>query len=473
MALNLNAPLKWTTANAQELAMLDDLQGNILKGHGRRSTLNMFIRFGANQAAARTFVRAVGALVVSAHQQLKDVEIFKAGGPSASTFVTMLLTKAGYDALGAGTKIPPTSDGGAFAGGLASRTAILADPPVAQWDAGFQGAIHALVLVGADPDSDTKWTSAKLDAMEMKIVTLLGAAGIVVHKEKGRAIFKTQEDPKEKEGIEHFGYVDGRSQPLLLQESIDAEADGNDGISVWSPAFPLKQVLVADPGSTGGKGFGSFFVFRKLEQNVKAFKAEEEALGTSLNNGELAGATIVGRFEDGTPVVLQRNDHADSPVMNNFDYAADPKGVRCPMHAHIRKSNPRGDSVRAGLSTLDQERSHIMARRGITYGTRNKVTDPTDEPTAGVGLLFMAYQSNIANQFEFTQATWVNNPAFSVAGTGSDPIIGQPGKAQLKHNKIWGDPSKGKTPPTPFGGHVTLKGGGYFFAPARSTLLTI
>ncbi len=472
MALNLNAPLKWTAANAQELAMLDDLQGNILKGHGRRSTLNMFIRFGADQAKARAFVRAVGALTVSAHQQLKDVETFKATGVSAGTFVTLLLTKKGYEALGAIAKIPVASDNGAFAANMAGRPG-LADPPVAQWDPKYQGEIHALVIIGAEPDGKTKFTSAKADTMGTKILNLLGAAGTVLHTEPGRAIFKTQES-KEIEGIEHFGYVDGRSQPLLLTESIQDEADGNDGISVWDPTFPLKSVLVADPGSTGGQSFGSFFVFRKLEQNVKAFKAEEALLGSSakLNNGELAGATIVGRFEDGTPVVLQREDHADTPVMNNFDYAGDPNGVRCPFHAHIRKSNPRGDSVRAGFATLAEERSHIMARRGITYGVRNKVIDPTDEPTDKVGLLFMAYQSNIANQFEFTQSTWVNNAGFVAGGTGIDPIIGQPGKAHLKHNKVWGDPSKGKLA-SDFGGHVTMKGGGYFFAPARSTLLSM
>jgi Dyp-type peroxidase family len=474
MAVNLNAPLKWRSANTDEKKMLDDLQGNILNGHGRRSTMNMFIRFGADQAKARAFVKAVGAMTMSMHDQLKASDVFKATGVSAPVFVTLLLTKAGYVALGAAAKAP-TGDA-AFDQGHAARAAQFNDPPVPQWDEGYRGALHALVIIGGEPDSATKFTSAMVETKGTAILNLLSGAGTVVATETGRAIFKTQQPnedgTKPEEGIEHFGYVDGRSQPLLLQESIDKEADGNDGISVWDPAFPLKQVLVADPGSTGGKGFGSFFVFRKLDQNVKAFKAEEAALGETLHNGELAGAEIVGRFEDGTPVVLQRTDGMGEPVPNNFDYASDPRGVRCPMHAHIRKSNPRGDSVRAGLSTLASERSHIMARRGITYGKRNKVLDPTDEPEKDRGLLFMAYQASIANQFEFTQSTWVNNPGFPAAGTGIDPIIGQPGKASLKHNKQWGDPSKGKQAGQ-FGGHVKMRGGGYFFAPARSTLASL
>jgi Dyp-type peroxidase family len=474
MAVNLNAPLKWRSANADETAMLDDLQGNILNGHGRRSTLDMFIRFGADQAKARAFVKKVGAMTMSMHDQLKASDVFKATGTSAPVFVTLLLSRAGYDALGASSKAP-TGDI-AFDQGMAARAGQFNDPPLAEWDEGYRGALHALVIIGGEPDSATKFTSAMVESKGTQILNLLSGAGTVVATETGRAIFKTQQPnedgTKPEEGIEHFGYVDGRSQPLLLQESIDKEADGNDGISVWSPSFPLKQVLVKDPGSAGGKGFGSFFVFRKLDQNVKAFKAAEAALGATMHNGELAGAEIVGRFEDGTPVVLQRADGMGEPVPNNFDYASDPKGVRCPMHAHIRKSNPRGDSVRAGLSDLASERSHIMARRGITYGKRNKVLDPSDEPTKDVGLLFAAYQSDIANQFEFTQTLWVNNPGFPVAGTGIDPIIGQPGKASLKHNKQWGDPAKGKQAGQ-FGGHVKMRGGGYFFAPSRSTLLAM
>ncbi|MGO8041154.1 hypothetical protein AB9E11_35780, partial [Rhizobium leguminosarum] len=51
------------------------------------------------------------------------------------------------------------------------------------------------------------------------------------------------------EGIEHFVYVDGRSQPLFLLEDIDAEENATDGIANWDPAFPLEQVIVPVPAS--------------------------------------------------------------------------------------------------------------------------------------------------------------------------------------------------------------------------------
>jgi deferrochelatase/peroxidase EfeB len=190
--------------------------------------------------------------------------------------------------------------------------------------------------------------------------------------EKGLAMRNANGD-----GIEHFGYVDGRSQPLLLQEDIKAEKETTDGISIWDPTFPLKQVLVPCPGGASANSFGSYFVFRKLEQNVKDFKAKEDKIAEDLGleNKELAGAMIVGRFEDGTPVVLQKNDGMHNPVPNNFDYRDDALAMKCPFHSHIRKTNPRSESVGTFANNLEEERSHIMARRGITYGERKELVD--------------------------------------------------------------------------------------------------
>ncbi len=200
--------------------------------------------------------------------------------------------------------------------------------------------------------------------------------------------------------------------------------------------------------------------------------ASEDALSDLTCAGELAGARIVGRFENGTPVELDETGAPMNPIRNNFDYSADPTGRKCPLHGHIRKSNPRGESAAKLGVSLASERSHIMARRGITYGRRTSIVDPQDQPEGGVGLLFMAYQQNLSNQFEFTQASWVNNENFVAAGVGRDPIIGQGGVSALKHfSECPGD--VGEVVVSPFGGFVTFKGGEYFFAPAKSTLASL
>lgn len=65
------------------------------------------------------------------------------------------------------------------------------------------------------------------------------------------------------------------------------------------------------------------------------------ALASSLSADEgLAGALVVGRFKDGTPVTVQSSDGLGAA--NNFEYLrADRVGNRCPFHAHIQKANQR------------------------------------------------------------------------------------------------------------------------------------
>ena len=44
MTINLKKPLAWKKASAEEQKMLQCLQGNILKGHGRDETINIFFQ---------------------------------------------------------------------------------------------------------------------------------------------------------------------------------------------------------------------------------------------------------------------------------------------------------------------------------------------------------------------------------------------------------------------------------------------
>lgn len=491
MSIDLTKPLNWKAGDEATAALLDDLQNNILDGHGRKATRHLFVNF-ADPAGGRGFLKGLVPMVHSAGRQLEDAEAFREGGPSGGPIVGVYLSSAGYDALGLSAIKPQAvgEDDGAFEKGMLARRSVLNDPATEDLEIGYRERIHAMILIGADPDTEADWQSTTAANVAQAIRQALGTAGTVVAQEVGRAIFSST-GPDKLEGIEHFGYVDGRSQPLMLTQLIERERDESDGTSVWNPAFPIEQVLVPDPGSESGKGFGSFFVFRKLEQDVRGFKAAEEKLGTikdanGVPLGELAGAMLVGRFEDGTPVTAHREDGADNPVPNNFDYASDMQGLRCPFSAHIRKTNPRGDTVRLFAANADaatqaerlkEERSRIMARRGMTYGTRNRVTNPDDQPEGEVGLMFMSFQCNLAHQFEFTQQSWANSPQFAagfagLADPGRDPIIGQRGTEAAEPIVVrdrWGATDAREHPVT-FDEFVRFRGGEYFFAPAISTL---
>ena len=87
MSITLNAPLAWKTANPAEIKMLQSLQGNILKGHGRDFTANIFFRFGANQPreSRRVLRELANAHITNAHCQLLDNEIHKQAQASGQT----------------------------------------------------------------------------------------------------------------------------------------------------------------------------------------------------------------------------------------------------------------------------------------------------------------------------------------------------------------------------------------------------
>lgn len=478
MPVKLTAPLRWKSSTPDEQKMLKNLQGNILKGHGRDHTWNIFFQLGTGNpaaiAASKRVLREFGNYhVTDAYTQLLTTELFKANGTDGGTFCAAFLSARGYATLGLAFNAPPGN--GAFGPGMknpASLTA-LADPALGNWQQDFVKPFDGMILLG--DDNVARGAAAAQEIREL----LEKAGGIVHHVQLGKAIRNAAG-----EGLEHFGYVDGRSQPLMLVEDIENEAQA--GIAHWDPTFPLNTALVRDPLSPDPNAFGSFFIFRKLEQRVADFKAREQKLATDLGltgeDRERAGALVVGRFEDGTPVTTSESARGAKPV-NDFDYTADAAASRCPFHAHIRKTNPRGSG---GFEPEPAERLHIMARRGITYEDTGRAIHPDGLPEVeteaeftakvlpllppdGVGLLFMAYNAKLDNQFVFTQQTWANNQGFpnAPAAPGIDGVIGQGPNlpAGQVYPKLWDD-AIGGTAARDFSGFVHMKGGEYFFAPS-------
>lgn len=470
MSVNLNEVLSIKNITTDGRALLDNLQPNILRPHTREILTMLFLRID-DPVEGKRVIKALSAgpkpLVKSTSVHLTEIAAFHATGKPGTAYVGVGLSRTGYDALGvANAQQPPDP---AFQAGMAARGGQLADPLPAKWQTGLRNRLDAVVLIG-----DQMQGSQEQALQAVRAILAANPKVVIVFEQEGRGLHNRNDD-----GIEHFGYVDGRSQPIFLDEEVTAEREKTDGATNWDPALPIGRAVVSDPASPDpAKCFGSYFVFRKLEQNVRKFKQQEAAfakrLGLEGDDAERAGALLVGRFEDGTPVAVQADAGSHSPVLNDFTYASDLDGGKCPHFAHIRKVNPRGSG---GFEPVAGERLHIMARRGQTYGARTD--DPNDgkfhnKPVKDVGLLFMAFNADLQQQFEFAQGTWANNPGFPQAPTapGLDPVIGQGPRPDLTCPVEWGigaDKKQRKTKKSPVQ-TVTLLGGEYFFMPSLAYL---
>jgi deferrochelatase/peroxidase EfeB len=154
---------------------------------------------------------------------------------------------------------------------------------------------------------------------------------------------------------------------------------------------------------------------------------------------------------------------------NNFNFGVDADAKVCPFQAHIRKTNPRGDTVRVLGATEAFERSNLILRRGISYGERPDLAPGSTAPTpdAGVGLLFMCYQAGI-RQFAIQQAGSDSND-FVKQDVGPDAVIGNNVQPTSQNWPKAGNASAKFT----MANFVSFKGGEYFFAPSLGFLRSL
>lgn len=476
MAVTLDRPISWKSAVGDDKQMLDQLQPNILKAHTREILTAIFVKFQDRHQASSLLAELstggiIPALMKSAKTHLDEIEVFKQTKTSGTAYVGVGLTVQGYDNLGIPKALQPSD--AAFQRGMTHNQTrgLLDDPDVDTWDGHFGQLIDAVILV-----ADTSQVSHNVALQRVRDMIAARPLVLLMAEQSGRG-----QHNGAKEGIEHFGYVDGRSQPLFFEEDIAGELS-----AIWNPGFGLGRAIVSDPAAPDpATQFGSYFVFRKLEQNVRLFKQGEEnladQLGLAPTDRGRAGAMIVGRFEDGRPATM--GPIGSSPVVNDFDYSDDPDGGRCPFFGHIRKMNPRGSG---GFEPHAEERLHIMARRGQTYGERTDDINDDDidsKPTGGVGLLFMAFNADLVDQFEFVQKNWANNGGFpkhnSPHTPGLDLVIGHGIRTEMDCPLSWdakladagsfgvADPAD---PTKPVAQAVTMKGGDYFFMPSLAFL---
>jgi Dyp-type peroxidase family len=493
--------------------LLERLQGNIVKGHGRDFTVNIFLRF-ANTARPgeirRELKRLAKKYVKSAAHQLVERADHRTYGLPGGLFANLFLTRTAYIKFACESKIPTWFHDVDFRAGMKAAAGlqdVIADPVEPLETAYASGEIDALLLL-ADDDEDYLLRRARQAVTRMHDRRVARAIAI----ERGRVLRNQC-----RQGIEHFGYVDGRSQPLFLASDFDHLVKGridpdrtkervasneSRDLKIWNPFAKLSLALLPDPGVDDPDAFGSYYAFRKLEQNVRGFMDAERGLARALGlcpEDPRAGAMAVGRFRDGTPLVLSDRPDASLGLSNDFRYddltlqsrtsaSVDRFGLKCPFQAHIRKVTPRQDEA-----LTDAAVDRRLVRRGITYGVRpdldsaNGIGEP---PTKDVGLLFACFQRSIAQQFTFVQAGWANNPGFPLGGgraehmAGVDPVIGQGEPSNQNWRREYGgdlaadpptltaiDVSSSHSTSFSFNGFVKFRGGDFFFAPSLPFLL--
>jgi Dyp-type peroxidase family len=283
---------------------------------------------------------------------------------------------------------------------------------------------------------------------------------------------------------EHFGFADPISQPPI--EGAAAPVYPGDGVleadGTWRALKPGEFVLgYEDEADAAGTRTpeppelrlnGTYMVFRKLYQDVAAFrrylaKAAKSLYGSDdQQHQDLVAAKIMGRWRSGCPLDLSPDKDdpaiaADPQRRNNFTYAGDDEGLRCPLGAHLRRSNPRATPLKRATAV----RRHRLIRRGVEYGPPLQEGVLEDD---GVdrGLINLFIQADIERQFEFVQREWMKGGEF----IGLDP------NEQDPINGVGGEGSQMVVPgakqpflfdlPT----FVTVKGGEYLFVPGLTAL---
>ena len=160
---------------------------------------------------------------------------------------------------------------------------------------------------------------------------------------------------------------------------------------------------------------GTYMVFQKIEHDLDQWRGlslqeQEEWVGRNKQTGLLLGSP---ENEDTKFLeALERGDqNATDRLRKVLDEQSDPDNTfysseifknSVPAWSHVRKANPRQEIMPNGKRI---ER-RILFRRGYPFvetGLNNRVVS---------GLLFVSFQRDIENTFEYIKKNWLNNKGF-------------------------------------------------------------
>ena len=443
---------------------LADIQGDILRAYGNAydCTSYVFVRIDDPQAGR--------AWLGDAADHVTTAAPWTAGKPE--TTLNLALTAAGLAALGVPADVLETFSH-EFRAGMASRAKLLGDEALSApsaWEAAFgTNEAHVLLVVNAQEPAQLERALGKLRA------AVAAADGVeIVHEEHAALLAGARE---------HFGFADGFAQPAIAGVTEDKAAGGGvpekDG--AWRALAPgefilgypdedtladAKGRLPAAPAAPLGRN-GTYMVWRKLHQDVALWRRTIRAAAERYPGGDAAlAAKVVGRWPDGAPLVTHPEgpdagfDPA-APGANDFRYRDDLDGRRCPLGAHIRRSNPRDALDPEGKLSM----RHRMIRRGMPYGPALPAGQLDDDGSER-GLIFVSFQASIARQFEGVQGPWLSDGNIFGLGHDKDYLLGDPNGRGGKMT-IQGERPFFLAPQKPL---VTTRGGEYLFVPGIEAL---
>jgi Dyp-type peroxidase family len=494
-----------STILSQERSVeLDDVQGLVRFGYKHLTEACFLLLRVKDSAAARAWLAR--APITSAVK----------ADPLPQTALQVALTSEGLRAL---EVAPDLCEGfsAEFVAGMASDAACARrlgdvganDPSGWNWGAGKR-VPHVAVLLYAQ--------SGRLAALEQEIEAQYAAGFVRIER------LSTSDT----QGVEPFGFVDGISQPQVdwerqrpVRDREQLEYNNLTCLGEFLLGYPNEYGLYTprpllapqrDPGALLPRAEdapdqadlgrnGCYLVMRQLRQDVQGFwrELDRQADGDADLRERLAAA-MVGRKKNGEPLEApgEKSVAGGTPTprsdLNEFTYQDDPRGLRCPLGAHIRRTNPRNADLPPGArgilsrlwrmlgfnaAALEQDlvastRFHRLLRRGRKYGEVAPALSATESsPSADTGLYFICLAANIKRQFEFVQSAWVMGSKFAGLTGESDPLLGH------RLRDLGGSPTDGFSIPQAHGPDrrlsglpqfVTVLGGAYFFLPGIRAL---
>ena len=330
-------------------------------------------------------------------------------------------------------------------------------------------SVHVLVQLRTEtqageeePAVDAVYCPLRLDVAQLEVNSGLMVMAVQAMKQQPAAA-------GERMGRNHFGFADGLSQPSL-SPAVPARVYWDDSVKTGELflGYVNERGDGPDPVPPDSKppsdlllDNGTFLVVRKLRQHADRLagvvsRAAQLAASDSPQQQQALQqafrAKMMGRHSDGTPLVKIRGSGD-----NDFNYRDDPTGAACPFDAHIRRANPR------------EPRPNVMppriVRRGMSYGALPSPADPGAEH----GLIFMAYNASIAEQFEVIQRWLAGGNSSGVSSAQSDPFLGVPEAGKPRTYRFSHD---GKVQRLDLGDQplVQLEWGVYAFVPSIAAL---